>query len=123
MVDEKTMNHIIWATEAEMKAAIEKHGEFNSHHEAYAVLLEECEEVMEAAAIFDNVSSAMMFNLWEMVKGDCVPETASQYLPLIREKALELVQEGVQILAVCKKWQQLIEKEREERENANCSQQ
>lgn len=116
MVDEKTMNHIIWAAEAEMKAAIEKHGEFNSHHEAYAVLLEECEEVMEAAAIFDNVSSAMMFNLWEMVKGDCVPENASEYLPLVREKALELVQEGVQILAVCKKWLKLIAMEREEDE-------
>lgn len=121
MVNDRTMDRIIWATEAEMKAAIEKHGEFHSHHEAYAVLLEECEEVMEAAAIFDNVSSDMMVNLWEMVKGDCVPETAHEYLPLIRDKASELVQEGVQVLAVYRKWQKLIDKEREQRKNANCS--
>ena len=49
MVDEKTMNHIIWAAEAEMKAAIEKHGEFNSHHEAYAVLREEVQEMQECS--------------------------------------------------------------------------
>ncbi|MBP3342287.1 MAG: hypothetical protein J6K99_07155 [Peptococcaceae bacterium] len=113
MIGERTGKAIESAVNAERKHCIEVHGEFNSHHEAWAVLQEECEEVMEAAAIFDNVSSAMMFNLWEMVKGDCVPETASQYLPLLREKALELVQEGVQVLAVCKKWQLLIEKERE----------
>lgn len=111
MISDKTMNRIIYAVNAEMHSAVEKHGEFNSHHEAFAVLQEECEEVAEAAAIFDNLSSAMMYNLWQMVRGDCVPETADEYLPLIQEKAIELVQEGIQVLAVCKKWQRLIKKQ------------
>ena len=112
MVSDKTKDRIIYAVNAEMRSAIDKHGDFHNHHEAFAVLQEECEEVVEAADIFDHTSSAMMFNLWNMVKGDCVPETASEYLPLIQEKALELVQEGIQVLAVCKKWQRLIEEER-----------
>lgn len=113
MIGSETLECIKLAIDAERIAANENYGDLHSHHEAWAVLQEEVEEVVESAAVFDSVTSDMMINLWEMVKNDCVPETASEYLPLIREKAFELVQEGIQVLAVCKRWEQLIRKEKE----------
>lgn len=113
MIGSKTLECIELAIAAEQITANEKYGALHSHHEAWAVLQEEVEEVVESVAAFDSVTSDRMLDLWEMVKGDCVPETASEYLPLINEKAFELVQEGIQVLAVCKRWEQLIRKEKE----------
>lgn len=112
MIGVETKECIELAIDAERRAANENYGELHSHHEAWAVLQEEIEEVVESVAIFDKVSSDMMINLWEMVKGDCVPETASEYLPLIRDEAFKLVEEGIQVLAVCRRWKRLIDRER-----------
>ena len=116
MIDDKTMEHIIWATEAEMKAAIEKHGEFNSHHEAWAVLREEVQEMQECSERFSCVDVAMN-GLWNRIRKNIVSDNVEQLdIDNIYDVAKGMALEAVQVMAVCKKWLKLIDEEREEDE-------
>ena len=126
MIDGNAMNHIRFAVRAEMAAAIDNHGEFHSHHEAFAVLQEECEEVVEAVQKFvktytqygKTVETAGMPNLWQFVRKDNTrkihKELSMKILFAIKERALDVVQEGVQVAAMCDKWILLLNKECEE---------
>lgn len=109
MIDKKTEETIRCAVTAEMEAAIKIHGEFNSHHEAYSVLKEECEEVAEQFTLFSNMRKDAMQDLWKRVRSDDVSEMTGPLVSLERA-ATELAEECVQVAAVCNKWQRLIKK-------------
>ena len=110
MIDNKAVQLIEEAVKREKDKAISNHGHFHSHNEAWAVLKEECEEVTDALLPFGVTAGDNLLELWEMVKGDCVHEKLDAILE-IRQRAKELVQEGVQVMAVCDKWKSLIKKE------------
>ena len=126
MISNGTDYHIKMAVSEECAAAIDKHGEFNSHHEAFAVLQEECEEVVEAVQKFvktytqygKTVETAGMPNLWHFVRKDNTrkihKELSVKIINNIKNRALEIAQEGVQVAAVCDKWILLLNKECEE---------
>ena len=126
MIDGNAMNHIRFAVRTEKAAAIYNHGEFHSHHEAFAVLQEECEEVVEAVQKFvktytqygKTVETAGMPNLWHFVRKDNTrkihKELSVKIINNIKNRALEIAQEGVQVAAVCDKWILLLNKECEE---------
>lgn len=115
MVNTNTKKHINAAVKDEMDAAIEKHGEFNSHHEAHSVLREECEEVAEQFTSFSNIRKDAMQDLWKWVRRDDTSEMQGA-LAALENVAIELAEECVQVAAVCNKWQRLIDKERGKRE-------
>ena len=79
--------------------AVKAHGaDYNSNHEAYAVLLEEVEEAEKALDYIKN-HVAM---IWDAVKVDNDNEVKSNSR-IIALDAVELAKESCQIAAVCRK--------------------
>ena len=113
MIDGNTEVLLQQAISEEKKAAIFAHGKFNSHSEGWAVLLEECEEVCEAAKVFERDFKSHIIKLWGAVRNDMRTggNTAGR-LREIRKLAVNIAQEAVQVAAVCDKWLDKLEKER-----------
>lgn len=63
MIDDTARAYIFNAVEAELEMATKHSGKFHSHHEAWAVLQEECEEVEDAYHEFANIVSDQMMEL------------------------------------------------------------
>lgn len=89
----------------ELKRATNAHGEFTSHHEAYAVTLEEIEEML------DDIKHAnkTMDIIWQQVKSNSVDRFSLAVMQCDLIRALE---EGVQVAAMLAKWIELIDKRR-----------
>lgn len=115
MISDKAEMKIIEAVNAELNSCINKRGEFHNHHEAWAVLREEVQEVVECFAPFDKVTDSQLDLLWDSIRHDEMTEVEER-IKQISEIALELAKETIQVLAMCKKWKILIAKEREQRE-------
>ena len=112
MIDNKALHAVKYAAEAEKKAAIEAHGHFHSNHEAYAVLLEEVEEVTGGAQVFTEGAKFQMLQLWQQVRKDMqLAGSAKALLLEIKRLALDLAYECVQVAAMCDKWGLLLESE------------
>lgn len=112
MIDNKTRLDLLCAIEHERDAAIEKHGHFHSHHEAYAVLLEEVEEVTGGAQVFTEGAEFQMQQLWQQVRADMqLAGNPKARLQEIKRLALDLSCECVQVAAMCDKWGLLLESE------------
>ena len=95
----KTKSLIQEAIETELENARKQWGpQYNSEHEAYAVLKEEVEEAADDLTI---ISEDLGF-LWNAVKGNS-DKPYSAALKHIQQTALELAIEAVQIAAVAKK--------------------
>lgn len=110
MIGENTEKAIDAAVNAEKKHCIEVHGEFHSHHEAWAVLREEVEEVEDCYMPFATTTSGAMRQLWDLIKMDAVHESdAKELIEEIYGAAEEFVSECIQVMAMCRKWQWLIE--------------
>ena len=115
MIDKKTEETIRCAVTAEMEAAIMIHGEFHSNHEAYAVTLEEVQEIEEVSVLFsERVVHSAMPVLWFSVRQDIDMFSMRAEIDRIYDTAEEIAKECIQVMAVCKTWMRLIEKEREE---------
>ena len=71
---------------------------FNSPHEAYAVLKEELEETEHEL----NMCMERLGMMWLCVKNDDVVQTEKN-LEYIKAYATSLVQEGIQVVAMCDK--------------------
>ena len=112
MIDNKAAHAVAFAVETERKAAIEKHGHFHSHNEAWAVLLEEVAEVTDGARAFQEGAEFQMLQLWERVRDDMqLARSAKARLQEVKRLALDLANECVQVAAMCDKWGLLLESE------------
>lgn len=96
MTKESKINELI---AEELKAMCKKHNQekFNSEHEAYAVTLEEVEEVTECI----DVVKDELPNLWNGVRNDC--KDLSCNYENMRKYALGAIQELIQVCACCDK--------------------
>lgn len=121
MISKEAQDRIALAVEEEITAAISKHGQFRNQHEAWAVLQEEIDEVIDASAVFGNTVADAMAEMWELVKQDKLPDKELEENPLwqIFDKALNLACECVQVAAMCDKYNLLISEERKEYETNN----
>ena len=93
----------------ELARANEKFPAFSSHHEAYAVLLEEVEELAEVL----NTAKPWMNKTWEEVRGKHPDKEHNIrcFLVGIKHIATESATEAIQVAAMCDKWMQFLEKE------------
>lgn len=112
MIDNLSYVNLENAVSSELSAAIRDHGEFNSYHEAYAVLREENEEVAEAFTVFTNRKKDVMQDLWKEIRRDDTAEMKGALITL-RNAAIDIAKECVQVAAVCDKWDFLIKKEKQ----------
>ena len=112
MTGEHTDKHLAEAVESEYDNCVKNHGGFKNYHEAYSVLKEEAEEVAEAFTVFTNTKKESMYVLWRMIRKDDM-EGADEHIEAIYDIAEELVKEGIQVMAVCRKWNDLLAKENE----------
>lgn len=85
--------------EIELKSANEKHPLFQSPHEAYAVLLEEVEELEEE---LEHIKRQMGY-IWETIRKD---DNSGCYIENINHFAVNAALEAIQVAAMCEKVKQ-----------------
>ena len=93
MTNRKEIERLV---DIELAEANERYPLFHSPHEAYAVLLEEVEELEYEA----NWVKGLLDVMWREVKAD---EDILQTANDIHKRAVMLVQEAIQVAAMCKK--------------------
>lgn len=72
---------------------------FNSPHEGYAVILEEYEECNEEQRYF----KAALDSLWIAVRSDRDKDVLERILNTMKERAINLVMEAIQVAAMTQK--------------------
>ena len=93
------LNEIEQAAENELVRANRKHTLFNSPHEAYAVIKEEVEEAeLEMEHIKDSVRI-----FWKAVKYDDIARNMYRFLHGIKDIAINLAAEAIQVAAMAQK--------------------
>jgi len=113
MIGENTAENIHKAIAEELKFCIEKHDLFHNDHEAWAVLLEETQEVGDEYAEYAKTCNKAMQDLWAHVKGDSISwRESSELLIDIKSATLEVLFECVQVCAMCDKWMDKLENEK-----------
>lgn len=122
MTDEHTDKYLEDAIASEHDHCVTKHGPFKNHHEAYGVMKEEMEEVLDASELFAGRAMKNLDALWLKVKNDEMTG-AEENIKAIFNTAEEMVKEGIQVMAMCKKWKDLINKERGDIEQDNADRQ
>lgn len=100
MINKKSVESIREAVEFEINAAIENHGAFHSQHEAWAVLKEECEEMV--STVNRGIVQNMLYTLWLDVKID--KSADDMKLQEIYDVAKSCAYEAVQVMAMVEKW-------------------
>ena len=93
MTDNKIIHTLI---EEELAEANKRHPLFQSLHEAYAVMLEELEETEEEA----KQIRLLLDEMWQRIRQDC---GAEELLKKMQVHAMYMVQEGIQVGAMCEK--------------------
>ena len=111
MISERAKYYIMQAAEEEQDEAIRAHGLFHSDHEAWAVLKEEIEELLE---LFDEDKIYVdLDKLWDKVRRD--KEIGMGDMTEIYNWAMSCAKEAVQVMAMIQKWGEGIE-QREQKE-------
>ena len=106
MICGNSKEQIKLAVENEKNAAIAQHGKFHSPHEAWAVLKEEVEEMCQE--VNRGTFQGLLYMLWNDVKHD--KKTDQAKLDEIYNAALACACEAAQVMAMCLKWGEGIEK-------------
>lgn len=111
MISGRAIDYITQAVEAEEDAAIRAHGLFHSDHEAWAVLKEEVEELLE---LFDEDKIYSRLDLiWDKIRRD---ETIGMGdMTEIYNWAKSCAEEAVQVMAMIQKWGEGIEQCKQEK--------
>lgn len=111
MISGRAIDYITQAVEAEEDAAVREHGLFHSDHEAWAVLKEEVEELLE---LFDEDKIYSRLDLiWDKIRRD---ETIGMGdMTEIYNWAKSCAEEAVQVMAMIVKWGESVE-QREQKE-------
>lgn len=110
MICERAIDHIMQAVEEEKKAAIGARGLFHSDHEAWAVLKEEVEELLE---LFDEDKNYVDIDkLWDKVRKD--QKIGNDDVEGIGYWAKSCAEEAVQVMAMCLKWGERNEQRKQE---------
>ena len=100
MISERAKYYIMQAAEEEQDAAIRAHGLFHSDHEAWAVLKEEADELLEL--LDEDKICADLDNVWGKIRRD---ETISMGdMTEIYNWAKSCAEEAVQVMAMIQKW-------------------
>lgn len=100
MISGRAKYYIMQAVEAEEDAAIKAHGLFHSDHEAWAVLKEEADELLEL--LDEDKIYVDLDKLWDKVRRD---ETIGMGdMTEIYNWAESCAEEAVQVMAMCLKW-------------------
>lgn len=112
MTGENTDKYLELAVESEYDHCVTKHGNFKNPHEGYGVLKEEMEEVQDAAELFAGRAMKNLDALWLQVKDDDM-DGADERIQKIYDTAEEMAKESIQVMAMCRKWNDLLAKENE----------
>lgn len=93
----------------EIKSAAEKHGDFNSSHEAYAVILEEVEELTQQLDYMKEI----LAQLWEDIKRDTFKKHGYNrrdysYIEIFIDNATDSIRESIQVGAMIKKFEMFL---------------
>ena len=100
MISGRAIDYIMQAVDAEENAAISEYGLFHSNHEAWAVLKEEVQELLE---LFDEDKIYVdLDKLWDKVRRDEPISEGDLYD--IYKWAQRCAEEAVQVFAMCLKW-------------------
>ncbi len=103
MITEEATKSIEQAVCYELRNIVKKHGPtYASEHEGYAVLLEEVEEACEAA----NYMQDALKILWTSIRQN---EFSDFELAQVRNFAMALANEAVQVVAVCERFMETIQ--------------
>ena len=106
MISGRAKYYLMQAAEEEQDAAIGAHGLFHSDHEAWAVLREEVEELLELLRDEDKRYVAMD-KLWDKVRRN--EEIGKGDLAEIYDWAKKCAEEAVQVMAMIQKWGESVE--------------
>jgi hypothetical protein len=88
------------AVRNELNRAQTEHGHVNSsHHESYAIILEELQEAEDAC----NAFSVNLSTFWACVKQNKPDECIREVANVTKEMAIKAVMEWIQIAAMCEK--------------------
>ena len=107
MIAEKATECIEQAVCHELRNIVKKYGPtYHSEHEGYAVLLEEVEEARECT---DYMMDSLK-GLWTSIRQD---ELSNFELSQVRGFARALIEEAVQVTAVCERFMETVKKNTE----------
>ncbi len=102
MIAEKASESINQAVAYELQNIVKNYGAtYASEHEGYAVLLEEVEEAKECLQIAEET----LKDLWKSVRRN---EYADDTLWKIKQAAINMAQEAVQVAAVSERYEETI---------------
>ena len=100
MISGRAIDYIVQAVEEEKKAAIGARGLFHSDHEAWAVTLEEVEELLEL--LDEDKIYVDLDNVWGKIRRDELISEGDLYD--IYKWAQRCAEEAVQVMAMIQKW-------------------
>ena len=90
------------------------YGPFNSDHEAWAVLLEEAQELTDEHTEYAKTCNETMQKLWKHVRSDSLTKQNGIDLLLdIKSITLDVLFECVQVCAMCDKWAEKLEAQKD----------
>ena len=102
MIAEKASESIEQAVAYELQNIVKNYGAvYASEHEGYAVLLEEVEEAKECLQIAEET----LKDLWKFVRRNVYEDDT---LWKIKQAAINMAQEAVQVAAVCERYEATI---------------
>ena len=102
MIAEKAEESINQAVAYELQNIVKNYGAtYASEHEGYAVLLEEVEESKECLQSVEKILN----ELWKSVRKNVY---ADDTLWMIKQAAINMAQEAVQVAAVCERYEATI---------------
>lgn len=107
MIGDETIVAIQQAVFAEKESGTAKYGVFHSHHEAWAVTKEEAEELLEGFVDLNKMLNKTLDSLWVDIRKDGFDDFSADAVLDIRDGAVSVCQEAIQLAAMCDKWMDL----------------